>query len=430
MQVYGRCIQIYKKKTLSGFLYNIAILKIYGAIRLAAPFFARIKAFLHSREVNPVPQLSTKKVAPRILIHCPSLGEFEQGRPVLDQIKKQWPDSEILLTFFSPSGFEVRKNYSNASFVAYLPLDFPWAVRNFISRTSPDVVVMVKYDFWPNLIRILSENNIPIVAISCIFRPSQIYFKWYGSFFRNTLKKINHLFVQDSTSVDLLKSIGIENCSLVGDTRFDRVIEIKKQVSRFSSIENFLKDRPCVVIGSAWPEDLKVLYPAIKKYSSQIKFIIIPHKVDPASLKQIEKTIELPFIKWTSGFESEENRNILIIDVIGMLSSVYQYAGLAYVGGGLGAGLHNILEPIVFEIPVFFGNKNYSRFREAKMLVELGAAFPVGNAVEAQAVIESWIRGESKMIKAGSIAGQFIQKNLGATDQIMTELQRMAKMNR
>ncbi|MBM3178329.1 MAG: 3-deoxy-D-manno-octulosonic acid transferase [Bacteroidetes bacterium] len=415
---------------MSGFLYNIAILIIYGAIRAVAPFSTGIKAFLHSRKVHPAPQLPTKKLAPRIMIHCPSLGEFEQGRPILDEIRKQWPASEILLTFFSPSGFEVRKNYSNASVVAYLPLDFPWSVRKFIKRTAPDLVVLVKYDFWPNLIQVLAENRIPVVAVSCIFRPNQIYFKWYGSLFRNTLKNVNHFFVQNSASIDLLKSIGINNSTLSGDTRFDRVIQIKSQVAGIPAIEKFLNGKPCLVIGSAWPDDLKILNPSIKKYLGQFKVIIVPHKVDADSLQQIEKSLDIPFLKWSSGFELEEKHSVLILDTIGMLSSIYQYAGLAYVGGGLGAGLHNILEPIVFEIPVFFGDKNYAQFREAKALADLGAAFPVSDAKQANGVITSWLQGEEKMLKAGEIARQYISENLGATSKILGELQHHVKINR
>lgn len=354
-------------------------------------------------------------------MHCSSLGEFEQGRPVLEAIRESFPEVRILLTFFSPSGYEVRKNYSHADAILYLPLDTPANARWVVDAVSPSMVILVKYDFWPILINELHKRDVPVIAISAIFRRGQLYFKWYGSFFRKALTQISHFFLQDEDSIQLLSGIGIKNVTLAGDSRFDRVTTIAKQAPKWDAVERFLGGKPCWVAGSAWAEDIRVMAPFIQEHTGAFKFIIVPHEVDPQTISELEQLIGIPSVRWST-LDTEETpwkKSVLIIDTIGMLSGLYRYARYAWIGGAFGKGLHNILEAAVFGIPVFFGNYSYERFREAKLLLQRGGAFAVFDSTELEAKFNVLEMDAGTYDAAADASGKFVNENQGATRLVM-----------
>lgn len=354
-------------------------------------------------------------------MHCSSLGEFEQGRPVLEAFRDSFPDARILLTFFSPSGYEVRKNYSHADAVLYLSIDTPANARWAVDAVNPSMVILVKYDFWPVLINELHNRNVPVIAISAIFRPSQIYFKWYGSFFRKALTQISHFFVQDENSVRLLSDLGIKNVTLAGDSRFDRVASVAHQAQKWESVERFIGGKPCWVVGSAWAEDVRVLAPLIRDYIGHCKFIIVPHEVDVATLSGLEALIGVPFVRWSilKNQDTPSDEPVLVVDTIGMLSGLYRYARYAWIGGAYGKGLHNILEAAVFGIPVFFGNRKYSRFREANHLMKEGGAFVISDTAELKTRF-STLEADQRLYQAAANASlEFVRENQGATRLVM-----------
>lgn len=356
-----------------------------------------------------------------IWFHCASLGEFEQGRPVLEEFRRRNPGYGVLLTFFSPSGYEIRKNYAQADFVCYLPWDTPGRAKTFVTVARPDKVVFVKYEFWPNIIREIRHAGAALIGISVIFREGQAFFKPWGRFFRNTLTQFDFLFVQNEHSGELLKSIGYENFQVAGDTRFDRVIATAKETSEVAGIRDFLGEQVLVlpprnslletkvlVAGSVWPEDMEVLKPFIAAHP-EMKFIIAPHDIKPEQISR--------WVNETSGWRYSEieqysGGNVLFIDSIGLLARLYKYAGYAFVGGGFRTGLHNILEPAVFGIPVFFGDQKYKKFQEARDLLELGVAFTVRRSLEE--VFEG-LNPEEIRRKAEA----YVNRNAGATNKIL-----------
>ena len=361
-------------------LYNL-FLKFYSiALFLASPFNSKASKWISGRR-NIFDEIQ-KKLRPdekRIWFHCASLGEFEQGRPLIEKIKKERPEIKIVLSFFSPSGFEIRKNYPLADYVFYLPIDSAFNANKFITLINPLHVVFVKYEFWYHYISELYRKNIPLYFISSIFRSSQHFFSWYGVFFRNILKKASWIFVQDMDSLALLKNIGVMNAEMAGDTRFDRVLEIASSSSSLPLLEKFASGNNVLVAGSTWPQDEKLILSLFSSLDdrSAYKFIIAPHEISEEHIAQLIGSFGFGSIRYSELAEGNATSSkVLIIDNIGLLASLYQYGNMAYVGGGFGKGVHNVLEAAVFGIPVFFGPE-HKKSREAKDLTEMGGAFSV-----------------------------------------------------
>ena len=418
---------------LEAFLYNNFNRAFAGAIGLAVPFHAKAKKLyegqknlIHSIEV----QLKAEK-APVVWFHCASLGEFEQGRPVMEAFKQEYPDHKILLTFFSPSGYEVRKSYRGADYIYYLPFDTPERANRFIKAVKPQMAFFVKYEYWYNYLRLLHEQKVPTFLVSGIFNPNFVFFKPYGGFYRKMLLYFTHLFVQNEESVRLLNSIGIRNYSLGGDTRFDRVAAICKEPRTIPIAEAFKAKKPLLVAGSTWEPDLRTLAPLLGRYKGKLKSIIAPHEVDEAHLEEAEEILEgltsCRFSKATA--ETAAKADVLLIDNVGMLSSLYALGDYAFVGGGFGKGLHNILEPATFGLPIFFGNKAYHIFQEAFDLMDRGGAFAIGNPEELQDKFSVLYENEEKRSVAAGSSANYVQQNTGATGQIMEYIQKMMKEN-
>lgn len=396
-------------------LYNISIL-IYGLlIKLVALFNAKAKLFVNGRK-GIFEHLKSKAIRNEqpIWFHFASLGEFEQGRPVLEKIRSINPQEKILVTFFSPSGYEIRKNYALANWVFYLPLDTPGNAEKFIALTNPKMAIFTKYEFWPNYFKALAKNKIPLYIISGIFRPQQVFFKWYGSFYKDVLKSVSYFFVQNEESLDLLKGIDINNVEISGDTRFDRVYENAQSPKSLPIIEKFCGDAAVLIAGSTWPDDEKLLVELAAKYPNW-KITIAPHEIHASHINEIERLFPSA-VKFSEISTVKANTQILIIDNIGMLSSLYQYGKFAYIGGGFGVGIHNTLEAAAFGLPVIFGT-NYDKFQEAKDLIKIGAAKSVNNATELIAAFEYFTQN-----KSGEIAEDYVTKKKGATDMIIKKI--------
>lgn len=398
-------------------IYNIGI-TMYGLLlRFASLFNAKAKLFVEGRHhifENIAQKLNTDDEP--IWFHFASLGEFEQGRPVLEKLKSIHPQQKIIVTFFSPSGYEIRKNYALAD-VFYLPLDTAVNAKRFINIVNPKLAIFTKYEFWFHYFKELHSRKIPLYLISGIFRPDQTFFKGYGGFYRGILKFVTHFFVQNEESVALLKSIGINEVSLSGDTRFDRVYENAQDPKKLIEVVAFCSDQPVFIAGSTWPEDEKLLIDLAEK-NPDWKFIIAPHEIGPNHITAIESlfsnSIKYSVLKsQVSSIESQ----ILIIDNIGMLSSLYQYAQLAYIGGGFGTGIHNTLEAAAFGLPVIFGPK-YDKFQEAKDLIALGAAQSIHTSAELLAAFNHFKTDE----KAAAIAKNYVMEKKGATEMILKAL--------
>lgn len=403
------------------FLYSLAILLIAAIVRLVAIFNPKARQFVSGRKdlFSKLESAFKSEKSPIAWIHCASLGEFEQGRPIIERLKKEFSTYKILLTFFSPSGYEVRKNYDQADHIYYLPWDTAHNAKRFIEITQPTIALFVKYEFWHHYIKELNTRDIPILSVSSIFREDQIFFKPYGSFFRSLLQRVNHFFVQNSISENLLRSIHINNASLSGDTRFDRVNQIIKQRNEVQIAKEFKGTDNVFVIGSCWPEDLDVLAPHINNAKGKLKFIIAPHEVREAFLKHIEESISVNVIRYSKAKDHLADYDVLLIDNIGMLTSLYGYGEYAYVGGGFGKGLHNILEAACYGIPIFFGNKNYEKFKEAKDLIMRGGAFEISDYSDFKNKFELLNSRPENYLLACEVTKEYVLENLGATDIIM-----------
>ncbi len=361
----------------------------------------------------------TKGEQPVLWFHCASLGEFEQGRPVIERLKADYPQYKIVLTFFSPSGYEVRKNYAAAGLVCYLPLDSKANARKFVQLVNPKTAFFVKYEYWHFYLSELEKRNIPAIAISVIFLPHYTPFRWYGKFYHATLKKITHYFLQDQNSADLIKAIGIQNTTVAGDTRFDRVAAICNNVQPIPLAESFKSGQKLMVIGSSWPEDMEVLIPFIQQ-TENLKFIIAPHNIHEAELVVMEEKLDGKTVRFSEAQpETVANYNVLIIDNIGMLTALYQYGEFAYVGGAFRTGLHNVLEPATFGMPIFFGNQKYHVFREAHELIARKAAFPIGSLEEFLTHCNVFLENEAQRQEAVNACKTYVDENVGATDAIL-----------
>lgn len=411
-------------------LYNFFIFLFQLSIRIASLFGnAKARNWLEGRK-NIFRQIEQTLIPgeERIWFHCASLGEFEQGRPVIEKLKMLHADCKIVLTFFSPSGYEVRKNYKGADYVFYLPLDTRSNAEKFISLINPSEVFFVKYEFWFHYLNRLHQLHIPVYLVSAIFRPQQVFFKWYGGFFLKMLKTITHFFLQDEGSAVLLQSKGISNFTVTGDTRFDRVVEAAAAVKPIPVIEKFIGTHQLFIAGSTWKEDEQIIQRFIQQHPSvhsSFKFIIAPHEIDEPHIQFLVKLFAGSKVVRISEANSEtiSSFDVLIIDNIGMLSSIYQYGNLAFIGGGFGKGIHNILEAAVFGMPILFG-PNYSRFSEAIELIKRNGAFSVESSEELKIVFTDLLSNEGKWKAAGLIAKTYTHEQTGATTKIVNRVKK------
>ena len=406
-------------------IYNIAIILYATLIHIAAFFNPKARLWVTGRKniFKKIEQVLNGNTQPIIWVHCASLGEFEQGRPVIEAIKEQHPDTRIFLTFFSPSGFEIRKDYPRADYIFYLPADTPFNARRFIKLVRPKLVVIVKYEFWFNYLRLLRKRQIPTLIISAIFRPSQHFFRWYGGWFRSNLKGITHFFVQNEQSAHLLHSIGIAQVTISGDTRFDRVTTIAAKCKSFPLIEQFKGENRLFLAGSTWPAD-EALLATLHQSNHGLKIILAPHEVYEEHILNIERLFEgntLRYSKATS--ENISQTDVLIIDSIGILSNLYQYAYLAYIGGAFGKGLHNILEAATFGKPVIFG-PNYKKFGEAVDLIDRSGAFCIQNAEELINISTQLSEDAATYNNASTQCSSYVVTKRGATSLILIEIKK------
>ena len=402
--------------------YNIGISAYTTAIRLAAPFNEKASLWVKGRKNIREKIDQTPRSKERLVwFHAASLGEFEQGRPVMEALKKEEPETKILLTFFSPSGYEIRKNYNGADYILYLPADTPGNARHFVRHFHPDAAVFVKYEFWHNYLYELHKQHIPTYLISSIFRPEQPFFKSWGGLHRRMLGYFSRLFVQDEESVSLLKNIGIQNTELTGDTRFDRVKQIAGSAKVIEKVERFCNGAPAVVCGSTWPPDEELLINYINSYNGTYKWIITPHEIGEGHIKAILEKCKKKAVRYTDEQADISKADVLIIDCIGLLSSIYRYGTIAYIGGGFGVGIHNTLEAAVYGIPVIFGPK-YQKFNEAVNLIKEGGAFSIKNGEELNELLNTLTGNSGITEAAGKQALKYVDSQLGATQTIMKYL--------
>lgn len=386
-------------------------------ISIAAKVNPKAKRWLKGRQHQQIPHFSD----PVIWMHCSSLGEFEQGRPVLEAIRKQYTHYKIVLTFFSPSGYEIRKNYPLADAVVYLPLDGLKNAQHFIKTINPVLVIWVKYEYWYYYLSILKQKRVPVILISAIFRPNQPFFKEYGWLWKKMLSCFTHVFVQNSQSKVLLQSIGFQNVSVSGDTRFDRVLDILNNPISPENICAFIASHKVIVAGSTWEDDEALLI-HFTKVHPEIKLIIAPHEITKQNLSAVKKKFNKA-VFYSELQKTGYNSNVLIIDNVGMLSHLYRYATIAYVGGGFNqSGIHNTLEAAVFGKPVIFGPV-YEKFKEAKDLIEAGGAFSVNTALELETLFLRLLTEEHICLSAGESAEKYVATNGGATEKITAYIQ-------
>ena len=407
-------------------MYSLAIHFYAFIIALISPFHKKARIMrLGQWKTNSILREKIDRNAKYIWFHASSLGEFEQGRPMMEKIKAEHPEYKILLTFFSPSGYEVRKNYNGADVICYLPFDTPYRVKKFLNLANPSIAVFIKYEFWGNYLQELKHRNIPVYIISSIFRRDQLFFQWFGYPYRKMLYCFTHLFVQDDRSAALLKEFGITNVTVTGDTRFDRVLDVRNQARELSPVEHFVceggkEKRLTLVAGSSWPQDEEILIPYFNEHL-EMKLIIAPHEIHREHLMYIESLLKRPSVRLSDVFHDQslaEGKDCLIVDSFGLLSSIYRYGTIAYIGGGFGAGIHNTLEAAVYGIPVLFGPK-YHKFKEAKDLIKVGGGFSVSDKQSFCEKMDELLTYHEVLEAAGESAGQFVNGNAGATDKIL-----------
>ncbi|WGH74356.1 glycosyltransferase N-terminal domain-containing protein [Tenacibaculum tangerinum] len=406
------------------FLYNLLLSIVALLLPMVALFNKKIQLFYKGRKETFSKLNSVSKTDKVIWFHAASLGEFEQGRPIIEELKQRCSDYKIVVTFFSPSGYEIRKNYPLADVICYVPLDTKSNVKKFLKQVHPTIAIMIKYEFWPNLLSGLKRQQIPTVLISGIFRENQSFFKWYGSFMREKLTAFNHFFVQNETSKNLLNSIEFHNVTIAGDTRFDRVYDILQQDNSLDFISAFKNNHYTVVAGSTWKDDEELLVDYINNHASENeKFIIAPHNIHQKQIKELQDCIN----KKTILYSEKEGKalydyQVFIIDTIGLLTKIYSYADVACVGGGLKTNLHNILEPAVYGIPIVFGNKKYKKFQEAVDLLKLEGAIAIGTKKDFYTTFANLQSNPNLREKMGTTNFLYIENNIGATSLILDYL--------
>ncbi|HIP48122.1 MAG TPA: 3-deoxy-D-manno-octulosonic acid transferase [Lutibacter sp.] len=403
------------------FLYNLVI----QIARLFIPIFGLFSSKMHlfykgRKETFFRIDSVISKEDQTIWMHCASLGEFEQGRPVLEKLRLEYPNHKLVLSFFSPSGYEVRKDYKVADVVVYLPLDTRSNVKKFLKKVQPSLAIFIKYEFWPNLLAELHKQKIPTLLVSGIFRENQVFFKKNKKWFRESLKAFTHFFVQNKDSVKLLNSIGYNNVSLSGDTRFDRVYSLIQHKKELELVALFTQNNPTLVAGSTWGKDETILINYINtKASDSERFIIAPHNIKPAEIEKLTQNITKKTLRYSKATPKNiQQARVLIIDSIGLLTSVYSYGNIAYVGGGFGAGIHNILEPATYGMPILIG-PNYQKFQEALDLIEKMACFEIQTQENLNEKLQEFFTNKEKATTVGKIAKQYILDNIGAADKVL-----------
>lgn len=406
------------------YAYNLLVITAGFLLKIVAFFSPKIKLFVDGR--TTVFRALAHKIKPSdktIWFHAASLGEYEQGLPVMEKMKKKFPDHKIILTFFSPSGYEIRKNAAIADVVVYLPMDTHSNAKQFLKLAHPEMAFFIKYEYWPNYLNELKKSGIPTYLISGIFRKKQSFFKWYGGFYRNALKAFDYFFVQNESSKLLLQKIGYQNVKISGDTRFDRVSGILKRDNTLDFIAKFKDNKRVIVVGSSWPKDELLLSTYINSAAATVKFIIAPHNIKPEQLQELNKSIR----KKVVFFSEMKNKNladfdVFIIDTVGILTKIYAYADIAYVGGGFGnPGIHNILEPAAFGIPIVIG-PNYSHFAEAEALVHMGGCTSINTQKELNEAFDVLLQNEDVRYEKGHICSTFVQMNQNATAIIINHI--------
>ncbi|WP_196827341.1 3-deoxy-D-manno-octulosonic acid transferase [Flavobacterium sp. CG_9.1] len=405
-------------------LYNLIVHFVGFLLKIMALFSQKMKLFVDGRKVVfPVLEQKIKPNDKTIWFHAASLGEYEQGLPVIEKIKEQFPSHKIVVTFFSPSGYEVRKNNTVADVTVYLPLDTQKNAQQFLKLVHPDLVFFIKYEYWPNYLAELKKSNTKTYLISGILRKNQLFFKWYGGFYREALNTFTYFFVQNETSKKLLQQLGKTNVAVSGDTRFDRVATILEKDNSLDFISDFKDNTITIVVGSSWPKDEDLLVNFINSNTFNVKFILAPHNIKEQQIQQLKNSIT----KKTVLFSEKEGKkladfDVFIIDTIGILTKIYSYADIAYVGGGFGnPGVHNVLEPATFGVPIVIG-PNYSHFAEAIALVNMEACVSVTNQKELNEALENLIRNDDIRREKGHISSTFVKMNEGATAIILKNI--------
>ena len=389
---------------------------------MAALFNAKIRRWQQAQANIDFSKLKSNGGQPTAWFHAASLGEFEQGRPVIEAFRAKYPHYRIVLTFFSPSGYEVRKNYEKADVVLYLPADTPANVKQFLDAVQPNIAFFIKYEFWYNYLSELRCRQVPTLLFSTIFRPNQLFFKPYGGFYRKMLFCFDAILVQNQASKTLLESVQYPNAIFTGDTRFDRVAQIAQQARAIPEIVTFKDNCPLLIVGSAWPDDMEVLIPFLNQFNKPLKIIIAPHEIDAAQIENWQKRLKQSSLKW-SELKTNDPANLLFIDCIGLLSSLYRYADFAFIGGAYGDGLHNILEPAAFGMPLFFGDKYYNKFQEALDLINQKAAYSIKNAKELEQKIVEIYDNEALRQQQAEICRLYVQNQIGATGRVMAVIE-------
>lgn len=400
------------------------------AVIIVCPFHKKARQMVKGHwQTFRILRRQIDKKARYVWFHAASLGEFEQGRPLIERFRRQHPEFKILLTFFSPSGYEVRKNYEGADVICYLPFDTPGNVMSFFRLVKPEMAFFIKYEFWQNFMLGCHHHKIPFYSVSSIFRPNKVYFRWYGRLYAQVLKTVSHFFVQDEESAQLLERLSItKNVTIVGDTRFDRVIDICSAAKELPLIQRFKDEHTVIVAGSSWGPDEDLLIPYFNEHP-EVKLILAPHVIDESHLKQIESKLARPFRRYTDAEQKAEKNDTfdiskvdcLIINCFGLLSSIYRYGEIAYVGGGFGVGIHNVPEAAVYGVPVLIGPNNQN-FREAQDLLRLGGCFEVHDQQDFNTTLNDLLHDEAALHAAGTASKQYIHGNAGAADVIFSKI--------
>ncbi len=398
-------------------MYSLAIYLMMLCANVASLFKPKMRAMMRGHRDTWRILRKEAGTARYVWFHAASLGEFEQGRPLMERLRREHPEKKILLTFFSPSGYEVRKDYGGADIVCYLPFDTPFNALKFVRLARPEAAFFIKYEFWRNYIEVLHKQGIPCYSVSSIFRPGQIFFRWYGRGYARVLHRMTHLFVQNEASVDLLRGIGVTHVSVVGDTRFDRVADIRSAAKPLPIAERFAGCWKVLVAGSSWQPDEDIIIPYFNSHPG-LKLVLAPHVVSEEHLREIEAKLKRPALRYSkAGLKSVAEADCLIIDCYGLLSSIYRYATVAYVGGGFGVGIHNVPEAAVYGVPVVIGPNN-GKFREARELLANGGCREIGGAADFERVMDTFLSDKDALAKAGAAAGGYISENSGATARV------------
>lgn len=405
-------------------MYNVIIYLYLCGVAIVSLFNEKVrKMWRGEREAIRILKEKVDPNAQYVWFHAASLGEFEQGRPLMEQLRREHPEYKILLTFFSPSGYEVRKNYEGADIICYLPLDTITNARRFLRTIRPVMAFFIKYEFWYNYLHILHHRGVPVYSVSSIFRPGQVFFRWYGRQYSHVLKCFTHFFVQNDISKELLATLGINDVTVVGDTRFDRVLQIKAAAKQLPIVEAFCDKKKVFIAGSSWQPDEEIFIPWLNEHKDW-KLVIAPHVISEDHLQQIEKMLEgRKVVRYTQVNETDlsplQDAEVLIINCFGLLSSIYHYADVTYVGGGFGVGIHNTLEAAVWDVPVFFGPNN-QRFQEAQGLKASGAGLEIANADDFRRYMQGFEEHPEVVKELGEKAGAYVASLAGATQKVLS----------